>query len=245
MNIQVQREALSTRQVTVSSLAPATEAEMFGIFRRYYRDVSYQRFITDLSGKDEVTLISDYLGRLVGFSTMKLYESSHGGEKISVIYSGDTVIERQFWGTQALSFGWIRNAGRIKRTRGGRLFWFLIVKGHRTYRYLPSFAESFYPDWRKPDASELRGLANQLASAMFQDAYDPAKGVIHFPDRRGALSHQWVDPSGRESMREDVRFFLERNPNFRDGDELVCVCELSPENLKPIARRQFLAGMNP
>lgn len=243
MNVQVQRAALLTEQLPASLLPPAIKAEMFDIFRRYYQDVSKVRFHADLADKDEVMLIKDQRGRLVGFSSLKVYETCYAGERIHVIFSGDTVIEREFWGTQSLSFGWIRNAGRIRGSRDGRLFWFLIVKGHRTYRYLPSFAETFYPDWRAAEARHMRGLADHLASAMFGDSYDPAIGIIRFPERRGSLADDWSEPSPRECLREDVRFFLERNPGFRDGDELVCLCELSPENLKPIARRQFVAGI--
>ena len=30
------------------------------------------------------------------------------------------------------------------------LYWFLIVKGHRTYRYLSAFSVDFHPHWRTP-----------------------------------------------------------------------------------------------
>jgi len=37
----------------------------------------------------------------------------------------------------------------------------------------------------------------------------------------------------------EVAFFLARNPGYARGDELVCLCELAAEKLRPLARRIF------
>jgi hypothetical protein len=39
-----------------------------------------------------------------------------------------------------------------------------------------------------------------------------------------------------------VRFFLEKNPGYARGDELVCVAEISPGNMRGLARRMLLDG---
>jgi hypothetical protein len=39
-----------------------------------------------------------------------------------------------------------------------------------------------------------------------------------------------------------VRFFLERNPRYYLGEELVCLTELTSENLRSFASRAFLEG---
>ena len=68
---------------------------------------------------------------------------------------------------QALAFDWISRMGAIKRAHPERpLYWLLLVKGHRTFRYLPLFAKSFFPHW-SIDRSDLKPLADELASAMF------------------------------------------------------------------------------
>jgi hypothetical protein len=41
-----------------------------------------------------------------------------------------------------------------------------------------------------------------------------------------------------------VQFFLERNPRFHAGEEMVCLTELSAENLRSFARRAFVRGLN-
>jgi len=41
-----------------------------------------------------------------------------------------------------------------------------------------------------------------------------------------------------------VDFFLERNPDFTDGVELVGLMELSADNLKFVARTAFIEGFD-
>jgi hypothetical protein len=45
-------------------------------------------------------------------------------------------------------------------------------------------------------------------------------------------------PPGR-AADPDVRFFLERNPGYVRGDELVSLTSLEPENLTPAGRRML------
>jgi hypothetical protein len=119
------------------------------------------------------------------------------------------------------------------------LYWFLIVKGPRTFRYLPAFALQFLPDWRTSPVPRMTSLLTFLARERFGNAYDPQTGVIRFRESHGHLAEQWAKISEREAARDDVQFFLRRNPGYVRGDELACLCELSSDNLRPLARRIF------
>jgi hypothetical protein len=59
------------------------------------------------------------------------------------------------------------------------------------------------------------------------------------------LASPWVEPSAREAARPDVAFFLRANPGYRQGDELVCLCPLSRDNMRPLTRRVFDAARAP
>jgi hypothetical protein len=66
------------------------------------------------------------------------------GAPIMALFSGDTIISHHHWGEQELAHAWCYFAGQIKRQCPELpLYWFLIVKGHRTYRYLPAFTRRF------------------------------------------------------------------------------------------------------
>lgn len=225
----------------VSDLAAQTRAKMFTLISDNYDHVDECRFETDLGDKDEVLLLWDSSGQLQGFSTLTYWDEDFEGEPLRILFSGDTIIDSNHWGSQSLAFSWIERAGQLKTDAPDRrLFWFLIVKGHRTYRYLPTFAVQFHPDWRTDENPWLRRLADHLAFQRFGSQYMADKGVIHFRKPMGQLVQRLAKPRPSEIGRPEVKYFMERNPGFRQGDELVCVCELSEANLRPIARRVFL-----
>jgi hypothetical protein len=237
-------ERLRSRFVSVCDLDALTRDDMFRVFSAHYDLVSRSLFESDLAGKTEALILKDQCGRLVGFSTLQLWDEDFEGERLRILFSGDTIIDSACWGTQALAFNWIRRAGAIRaEAPERRLFWFLIVKGHRTYRYLPTFAIQFHPDWRQAGPPFLQRLAHHLGRRRFGEDYDAEAGVVHFAAPRGQLAAAVAEPDGREAARADVQYFLARNPNYRTGDELVCVCELCEGNLQPIARRVFRQGL--
>jgi len=216
---------------------------MFRVFSSHYDCVTRARFESDLAEKESVLILTDEGGEVRGFSTLQLWDETFEGEALRIVFSGDTIIETAYWGSQVLAFNWIRHTGHLyAEAPDRRLFWFLIVKGHRTYRYLPTFAVQFFPDWRVAEQPRLKRLADQLAKRKFGADYNRDKGIVHFSQPRGQLATAVAEPDEREMARDDVQFFLRRNPRFREGDELACVCELSPQNLQPMARRVFLQG---
>jgi hypothetical protein len=170
------------------------------------------------------------------------YDAEWRGQKVRVVYSGDTIIRQDCWGQQALPAAWLRRMGKLREEEPSTpLYWFLLVKGHRTYRFLPSFAYAYYPDPEitRPD---LKSLADELASRKFGDDYNRVTGVIEFERSLGNLKEKIAHPSEREARNPAVRFFLEKNPGYLRGHELVCLCSVAADNLKPFARRIFEEG---
>jgi hypothetical protein len=231
----------STRFVPVCALDPAIKRRMAGIYLSIYDGSSEALFLHDLANKDEALLV--YAGNeLVGFTTLRMFEREWEGRRIGVVYSGDTVVERHHWGQQALAFSWIGRMGRFKSEHPDvPLYWFLLVKGHRTFRYLPLFSRSFYPHW-SIDRSDLKPLADSLASEMFPGDYNPATGVVEFSPSQGHLKPELAMPPAEDLDRDGVRFFLERNPGFHRGHELVCVCEVEEHNMRPLTLTLFRKG---
>lgn len=235
---QSEGSTYSTRLVDVAALDAATARAMADVYLANYDGSSESLFREDLAEKQTALLLfADEI--LVGFTTIKAFDCVWKGSPIRVVYSGDTIVERAHWGQQALAFAWIVYMGQLKREQPDiPLYWFLLVKGHRTYRYLPVFGKSFYPHWEiaRPD---LKELADFLASDRYPDDYNPNTGVVEFASSRGHLSADIAMPTEDELARQGVRFFLERNPGFRRGHELVCLCEVEEHNMKPLTLRLF------
>lgn len=217
---------------------------MFALYGRHYDGTSEQLFRSDLSSKQYVIILSDDTGRLQGFSTAAVTEHQFQGRQLRSFFSGDTVIDEKYWGEQALPIAWFRLTGRIKAEIPDiPLYWFLLVKGHRTYRYLRAFFKEYCPAHDRETPPQYKALMDMLAADRFGDAYDGSQGVISFPTSHGHLKPAFASIPAKDSSKPDVVFFLQRNPGYVRGDELVCLVELSPSNLHSRAERQFRIGM--
>src|SRR5690606_19466406 len=148
--------------------------------------------------------------------------SQFAGEPLTVIYSGDTIMSPESWGTPVLARTWIAAVNRIRTSSDRRCFWLLLTSGFRTYRFLPVFWREFFPRVNTPTPPAMQHLLHQLAREEYGRSFNPATGIVRFasPQRlRGPLARV---PDGRE-RNPHVAFFLERNPGHLDGDELACV----------------------
>lgn len=229
---------MTGRLVRQPELPATTRDEMYAMLSTHFDGVSRDRFDADLSQKNWAVLIEDDRGTLVGFSTILSYQATAAGESLNVIYSGDTIVVPHAWGAAALPRMWISAVYELRKhlPPDRRLVWLLLTSGYRTYRFLPVFWNEFYP---RPDIVTPRDwqlMCEELASRQFGEQFDRASGIVRFdrPQRlRGTLGEV---PAGRADDSY-VRFFLSRNPGHIDGDELVCVSDLSETNLSPAGRR--------
>ncbi|MCP5155255.1 MAG: hypothetical protein H6983_13885 [Ectothiorhodospiraceae bacterium] len=228
----------------VHALDRDTATAMHRLYHRYYAGADRARFEADLAAKHWALVLREPSGAVRGFSTFHVGEERVDDTPVRVVFSGDTVVDHRWWGQQALAFAWLRATGQLWAEAPERpLLWLLIVKGHRTYRYLGTFARTHVPHWTQPPDPWLRHALDVLAARRFGDAYDRERGVVAFGRSHGHLRPGWAWPDARERARPDVAFFLRRNPGFTRGEELACVTRLAPDNLRPLARRVFEQGM--
>ena len=220
-------------------------AAMVRLFDNYYEGAAPTQFAQDLSGKTHVIELRDG-DALCGFSTLCVYELAEVAGQlgpIRVIYSGDTIIDHAYWGEQTLALAFCRFAGTLKAADPDRpLYWLLISKGHRTYRYLHLFAHSYHPQHDQVATPSLERLAADVAQQRFGDAYDERLGLVRFGAAATRLRAQWQDERSARRPSPAIAYFLQRNPQHALGDELVCLCELAPSNLRSFALKAFQQG---
>jgi hypothetical protein len=233
-------ESLSAQIVSIREIIAAERHAMYALYDRYYGGSNAALFLSDLSEKDYALLLRDASGSIRGFSTLGV-TTHRVPSHLRALFSGDTIIHHAYWGQQALAFNWLRFAGQLKAQMPDvPLYWFLIVKGHRTYRYLSAFSHEHYPHHNHTTPSAVAKLMHFLARCRFGEHYDENTGLVRFPLSRGHLRREWARVPPEDLRRPEVRYFLQRNPGFARGDELVCLTELTAHNLKPLARRLFL-----
>jgi hypothetical protein len=179
---------------------------------------------------------------LRGFSTLDCYESGFRGEPVTVVYSGDTVVDEEAAGGFALSRTWIGAVQLLRRLHPrGPLYWLLIVSGYRTYRFLPVYWKRFHPRHDAHPSPETRALVDSLAAERFGPLYDRVGGVVRFPEPQVLRARFRGLPPARLADAH-VAFFTGRNGGHERGDELVCLTELSRDNLTPAGLRMWAAG---
>jgi hypothetical protein len=206
--------------------------EMFAVFSRYYENVNFSRFEADLAGKNWVILLEDQSGAVVGFSTLQKYRHAGNTGAAVILYSGDTIVDRAHRtnGHLAGAFGHFLLRA-IEESDGLPVYWLLTSKGVRTYRFLPVFFKTFWPVHSQPTPADVKRLIDEVAAAKFGPAYSAATQLIAHHRQRDRLCGTENDPLLLGRPNAHVQFFLQQNPEFAAGDELVCLAEMSHANL--------------
>ena len=231
---------LASSIIPVSSLSLPEKNALYALLSRSFLHVSYSGFLRDLHQKHWVILLRDADSSVIaGFSTLALFKTMVDGRPVNAFYSGDTIIDRPYWGTQALARVWLNFVfSRVDQQPDINWFWFLICKGYRTYRYLPVYFKTYYPHVEKPTPLYEQTVLNSLATQLFHDLYNSQTGVIYQPDDY-RLQPGISDISARELSNRHIAFFQQRNPLWSQGSELACLTELSLDNLRSIGIRSL------
>lgn len=229
---------ISGRIRDVQSLTAQDKQTMYSLLSEYFDGVNERNFLHDLSEKDFAVCLEDENGRLCGFSTVLLLDFVWEGHPHKAVFSGDTIVAPDYWGSFELLKVWGQTIFRLRAQEPERKWvWFLISSGYKTYRFLPVFFHEYYPRHDRQTPPDVQAIMNQLAGSRYGRDYDAAGGIIRFSHSQERLK-EGVAPVTEERLKDaHVRFFMEKNPGHLHGDELVCYCELSEANLTPAGRR--------
>lgn len=236
------RKRLSASTVAVTSLDPAVIRDAFALFDEAYAGADRSRFEHDLGDKQMVILLRDRdTGALKGFSTVRI-ERIHGPRPATVVFSGDTVIHRDYWGQKQLQTAFARILlSRKLRAPHRPVYWFLLSKGYRTYMLLANAFPRAVPRCDTPDDPALRATLDALATRRFGPAYDAAEGIVRFGGLRERVREGLAPITQRHLASEHVRFFVARNPGYAQGDELACIADVRLLDIGRIAVRLVTA----
>lgn len=205
--------------------------EMWDLFVDYYADINYERFRNDLYRKSHVVCIFEKkTGILKGFSTLQALSTTIEGRFIRAVFSGDTVVDRAYWGQTTMQqtiarfflMEWLKNPFRP-------LYWFLISKGYKTYLLLTRNWRCYWPRYDQPTPPYEQKIINQLAQSMFGEDFKPERGIVSFSTPQGRLKEGVGQVSESLLANRDIAFFAKMNPRYNSGDEL---CTLGQFDLR-------------
>jgi hypothetical protein len=214
------------------NVTPPERAEMYSIFSRYYDNVEHSRFENDLERKTWIIQLRNHDQRIVGFSTLLTYEHSGSSGPAVIIYSGDTIIDSPYRlnGSLAGAFGHFL-LRTIEEHRNTSVYWLLTTKGVRTYRFLPVFFKDFFPVFDQQTPDNIKLLIDEVAEKKFGTNYSPDTQVVSHHGKRDRLSVSEHDPLLLKRSDPHIDYFVQKNPGYNNGDELVCLTEMSEKNL--------------
>ena len=217
---------MNGRLLPRAALTDAQRADMLALLQANFAGVNAAQFAADLAGKNWVILLEDDAAKIRGFSTLQAYESAVVPAR--VVFSGDTIVDRDAWGSNALARTWLESVRQLRAD-----YWLLITSGFRTYRFLPVFWREFWPRFDCPGRPPL---LEALARERFNGHYDPALGIARLAAPQILRNGLKEIPANRMADPH-VAFFAQINPGHVQGDELVCLCPLTAANQTPVGRR--------
>jgi hypothetical protein len=219
---------VKARTVAIGALTAAHKTAMYEVFAKYYEGVDYPTFLQDLHEKNHVILLLD-AKRIVGFSTLLCRPMRLQERNVIGIFSGDTILEKNYWGSSALGKNFLRYLWLQKlRNPFMPVFWFLISKGYKTYLLMANNFETHYPRLERPTPAFEQAAMDFFYAERFGKKYDSKRGVISMGEN-GCRLKEFVSPITPE-LREGlprVAFFENKNPQWSEGQELACIASMT------------------
>jgi hypothetical protein len=203
--------------------------EMHKVFVQYYHNADLQTFITDMGEKTGVFLIQEkHSNRIVGFSTWSECELNINGQPAIGIFSGDTVIEKQYWGNNELQKAFILRLFKMKiKNPKTPIYWLLISKGYKTYLLLTNNFPKHYPSYKKNNI-KLESVVDNYCQKLYPYAYNQEERLLNFGDSYQHLKEHVAQISDdMTTTNPNIRHFTKLNPRWDKGVELPCVGEVN------------------
>lgn len=226
----------------IERLTLAERNRMYELLETYFQGTTKEQFERDIAEKDVAILLRDLRdGQIQGFSTVLRMTAEVDGKDIVAFFSGDTIVAQEFWGETILSRLWSQTIFAETdciRTHNpkARVYWFLICSGYKTWRFLPVFFKTYYPNPQAATPPEIQRTLDELGFRKFGTEYIPHEGVVRF--RAAAPLREGVADVTEERLRDPlIAFFHRMNPGHVRGDELACLTEISRSNLTRAGER--------
>ncbi len=233
LNVGVKKKQPYGKFVETKHISIEKLRRMFSIYEQYYENTRFSIFQADFAKKYGAILIfHPQTHEIVGFSTIALNHFNLEGQRYTFMFSGDTVIMKEFWGCRALQSTMLKLMIKLRfEYPFDNFYWMLISKGYKTYLLLANNYYVYYPHF-KGKHGNLKPIVEYYCKKYFSEYFDTKSGLINFGSDYQPLKGEVAPISDR--MRQDnpkIRFFEDQNPTWVHGTELPCVGEISWKDL--------------
>ena len=106
-------------------------------------------------------------------------------------------------------------------------YWFLISKGYKTYLLMTNNFPIHFPCFERGTPDKIQKLMDSFYLTRYPENYDPRTGLICVPQGKVSLKIEVADiDQCMQDRQPRIKFFVEKNPNWRDGIELACIARV-------------------
>ena len=170
--------SLKSNVIKVDEITYQNKLRMFNIMERVYYGTTFEKFTKDLANKNNILMLYDNNNLIQGFTTIQIYDEKFEGKPVKILYSGDTVINKEARGDIELMRAWWRFSFDIQQKyKTCDVYWFLISKGWRTYKFFPLFLKEFYPSINKTTPKNIQNFMDKISQDKFGNLY--RNGIIY------------------------------------------------------------------
>lgn len=224
---------LEWRLVKVAECSTAILERCYNLLRKHFDGVSYKSFLSDLGEKEYIAYLSvssdadgDTIG-VGGFSTMMTKEVIMDGITQRIVFSGDTIVDHE----HRRSFGLGKCLGTyflLKLKESTEKLWYVLLsKGCGTYKAMGFMFNDFTPSPGSHNEAEV-SVATQFLAGKY-----PSREILDQTVLKAQGDAQRLrETSSDLDTDNDVlgQFFLDANPGYASGDELICIARVHPDN---------------
>lgn len=222
--------------VNVTDINILQKQEMYVLMECYYTNVFWNDFCKDLSEKQWVILLFSQEKKLVGFSTQVLLVPDLNYDDCMVLYSGDTIISKEYWGSITLPIAFLHLIEKIRELYPHKkIYWMLISKGLRTYKFLSVFFNEYYPCYFAQTPPFISDLMKHMGAKKFGTQYDAKTDIIKAKPN-GQYLKETYQPEIKATNKVST-FFHTINSGYYKGDELLCMTEVIDSNINSYIMR--------
>jgi len=215
--------------------------EMHKVFIQYYHNADLHNFVTDMGKKKDVIVLQDkFSGKIVGFSTWTELEIINNNEKSIGIFSGDTVVKKEYWGNKELQKTFVKQLLKTKiKNPKTSVFWLLISKGYKTYLLLTNNFPKHYPSHKKNNI-KLESIVDEYCEQLYPSAYNKENRLLNFGNDYQYLKDDVAEiTTDMTDENPKIRHFTKLNPSWQQGTELPCVGEVSVHMMWSFMRKNM------
>jgi CRP-like cAMP-binding protein len=247
----------STELILLKSLGPEERQQLadalFAVQQQIFDGVERATFIRFvMESKAEHTWIEVHrneAGAIVGFFALHVFERRLGGEMTAVFRAQAGSLRAYRGGNVTMGYGLLLALRYLLLHPGRRAFYWGPVIHPSSYSL---FANYFGEVWPRPGVEvppELLELTKELTEEFRMPLLDPARPLVcktGWRTRDTEVEREYW----KQCDKPAVRFFLEANPDYAQGNGLVMMAPLTVSNLAHLVRevigyklRQPLAGL--